>query len=491
MSRCVICDKEIPCESPLVNGNYSLSDGRCVCKSCAEKIGVGGQSVADELTKLKTLLDQGVLTQEEFAAQKEKILNRADVSAQTIYPENVTYRQSERTDTLGQSSKPPKRKKKLHIFSWIGVVFFGLLGLAWFPSVTAVLSLLMVVYLFPIGPIRAVRNKYVPFTWLRIIVGVALFFGIVLSTPDTSNDSGSETGSPSVSKSTMVEATATTVETEPKSPYETVFYIDFVRDISDYDGKKVEITVPVDSVYSDGDISVSTSSKIGKRISIETGNDDYYDNKDKIKFITVRGIAKNDSSEIEIKKPEVVYAGPDAPSSYLAAMEEYESMIVQGKIAERDEFISNSSSVTFEDLRRNPDTYEGKPLKMTIQVKKVDVDGVIFNGAVWASYNGNQIIVYDYREIREPRLMAGDTITIYAEGNGFSTIKTYEKGTGLFGSDLGANVVKEEEVPCVKMKYTDEDDVSKFSSDTSSPDDSDYYNNKGRDLARKLNELVG
>jgi len=32
--------------------------------------------VADELIKLKSLLDQGVLTQEEFDAQKKKLLNQ-------------------------------------------------------------------------------------------------------------------------------------------------------------------------------------------------------------------------------------------------------------------------------------------------------------------------------------------------------------------------------------------------------------------------------
>jgi len=36
----------------------------------------GGSSAADELTKLAALRDQGVLTDEEFAVQKKKILDR-------------------------------------------------------------------------------------------------------------------------------------------------------------------------------------------------------------------------------------------------------------------------------------------------------------------------------------------------------------------------------------------------------------------------------
>jgi len=36
----------------------------------------GGASLADEIKKLKDLLDQGILTQEEYDAQKQKLLNK-------------------------------------------------------------------------------------------------------------------------------------------------------------------------------------------------------------------------------------------------------------------------------------------------------------------------------------------------------------------------------------------------------------------------------
>lgn len=41
----------------------------------SEEVGQAKISVADELIKLKTLLDEGILTQEEFNKQKEKLLN--------------------------------------------------------------------------------------------------------------------------------------------------------------------------------------------------------------------------------------------------------------------------------------------------------------------------------------------------------------------------------------------------------------------------------
>lgn len=517
MSKCAICGRELD-DTSLTNGDQHYThNGTCICKACAESIVNSRISVADELTKLKTLLDQGVLTQAEFEAQKKKLLGTTDTPAIPAQPKFDCQKQINPPDPASKVSEPIKKKKKLHIVSWFGVAFFGMLGLVFLPSAFSVVALLMVVYLCPVNAIRSRRDKWIPNALLRVLLGCLLFIALIIATPTNSSESGSEaevsaapknstveTAAASIPKSNTVKATdatvpkntvaetvPTTAATEPPSPYESVFYIDFVNNISDYDGKKVEITVPVDTIYSDGDISVSTSSKISKRISIETGKKEYYDKEDNIQFVTVRGIAKNNSSDIEIRKTEVIYAGPDAPDSYKKSLEEYEALIVQGKLAVRDEFIRNASSVSFESLRRNPDSHNGKPLKMTIQVNKVDVDGMIFNGAVWATYDGHRIIVYDNRENREPRLMAGDTITIYAEGNGLSKIKTYEKGTGLFGTDLGANVVNEEEVPSVNMKYTNKEDVSKYTADTYSLDDSQYYNNKGRELAEKLNKFVG
>lgn len=125
MPKCVICAKEVSSGSFNMKDKYELAGNSFICKECAEKMGIrnffsagigsnaasryiekvyfvakvnqhptndveamvvamnnsdlskgSGRSVADELTKLKALLDQGVLTQEEFDAQKAKLLKR-------------------------------------------------------------------------------------------------------------------------------------------------------------------------------------------------------------------------------------------------------------------------------------------------------------------------------------------------------------------------------------------------------------------------------
>lgn len=317
---------------------------------------------------------------------------------------------------------------------------------------------------------------------------------IILSTIPPTNTEDKEQIAHTASAESSPETTEVTTKTkevaETSHDIVYVFYIDLVNNIDEYDGKLIETTVPVERVYSDGEIHAYTASITSKHISIETKDEKLYEKLQDVKFVTVQGIVKPNGTEIVIHDSDVIYFGNEAPDLYQKDINEYEAMIIQAKIAERDEFINNAQSVSYDELRRNPDTYNGQPLKMTIYVTEVETDGWVFPGAIWAQYNGYEVIVNDSREIREPRLLSGDTIIIYAEGNGLSTIQTYEKGTGIFGSDLGANVVDEREVPCVSMLHTEKDDVNKFSSDTINAEESDYYYQKGHEVGEKLKSIL-
>ena len=43
---------------------------------------------------------------------------------------------------------------------------------------------------------------------------------------------------------------------------------------------------------------------------------------------------------------------------------------------------------------------------------EVEVDSWLSNGAIYAEYQGKEIIIRDEREVREPRLIKGDNIVI-------------------------------------------------------------------------------
>ena len=161
----------------------------------------------------------------------------------------------------------------------------------------------------------------------------------------------------------------------------------------------------------------------------------------------------------------------------------------------------NAVEVSYDDLRRYPDTYKDKPIKLSLTIKSVEPDGWIFEGDIMATISGKELAVYDKRIIREPRLMEGDKITVYAIGNGLATLKTYEEGSGILGSNLLAKTVDEEEIPCINIVMTDKDNIEAYETDStdssdgsdssynSSSEEDDYYE-KGREVGEKLKEKL-
>lgn len=117
----------------------------------------------------------------------------------------------------------------------------------------------------------------------------------------------------------------------------------------------------------------------------------------------------------------------------------------------KEEFKEQAETVSYEDLRRYPDTYRDKPIKLTLYVKQADPDGIIFQGGIIATIPGtdSEMAVYDNRKVREPRIMEGDTITVYAVGNGLATMKLQDKSGWI------AKTVEKYEVPSIKIQYMD------------------------------------
>lgn len=422
--------------------------------------------------------------------------------------ENSSYQEhTSPQPSTEMSAIPPKTNIIWSILSWICFTFFALGCCVFFPTITAGLFLILSIYVLPIKQIRNIRNHIIPMTWLRILIGIMLFVVAVGLYSPTNVDRENQVKSAEESvaltsnqeiqdltdvdeKQENLPLSDETEESEKTDTIEKVFFMDIVKNVTEYKGKQVETTIPVDYINYEGVIISESLSKSGKHIAIPTCDVSYYDSSSLIKYVTVQGRVKEDSTEIHIIDPVIIFSGENAPSNYLEEKQAYDTMIIQAKVAIREEFINSAQETTYESLRRNPDSNKGQPLKMRVYISEVEVDGFISNGAVWAKLDGKDIVIYDDREVREPRLMEGDTITIYAKGDGLTKIKTYEKGTGLLGSDLGANVVDEREEPSVRMIYTELDDVSKFSAETLTLDEDNYYYKKGAELAEKLNEAL-
>ena len=135
-------------------------------------------------------------------------------------------------------------------------------------------------------------------------------------------------------------------------------------------------------------------------------------------------------------------------------------------------------------------TMENESLKLRIIVDKVESDGILMNGIIHATFDGSEIQIYDDREVREPRLKTGDTITIYAVGDGLTTVTTYKEGSGLFGSILLGEVESEKQIPYVRMKYTDLDNLESFGIGSVIPRSEDDFDKRADQIIDDINSMI-
>lgn len=259
---------------------------------------------------------------------------------------------------------------------------------------------------------------------------------------------------------------------EEKHDYEYVFCAYILDNAEKYNHHYIATEVPIDYVSTD-------------RLTTEV---DGFEPNISAKDIETEGLSNGDWIRIsgkvdstylyDIQFEDAVIEKIDKPTSFDDDMNKFYEEKHLAAIEERQNFIDSAQEVSYEDLRRYPDTYDGKPLKLTITIKEAKPDGWIFQGDIFATYQGEEIGVYDARTVREPRFMANDTITVYASGDGLGKIQEKD-GPGIF-----AKVLNEYEIPTVRVLYTDSDNLDNIES---IPSDGDMTS-KGKEIGDNLAE---
>lgn len=239
---------------------------------------------------------------------------------------------------------------------------------------------------------------------------------------------------------------------------EEVFQLDLIENWDTYVGKPVKTSIKYNSYMS--------SSKILKGSEMReygaSGNgsiEAYVEELDEENCsygspVTVAGIVGE--NKYELKKAVVLAYGDEAEqfASELAAP--YEQKLAEMAAQEESEFRNGELSVpSYDELMRYSDSYKSTRIRIPVYVTEVEADGVIFDGTIWGTYQGQKIVLVDNRSNKEPKILTGDSLTVYGYGDGLGTVKTYKKGTGVLGSDLGAEVVSKVEIPKISVVYCD------------------------------------
>lgn len=258
-----------------------------------------------------------------------------------------------------------------------------------------------------------------------------------------------------VKETPVIQSTPRATQEPIVQTYEDVFFYTLMDNADNYNGKYVRTVIQVyrcyqseyepyiQSQYSDSDI-------VEKSADVKIYPDNYQDFESG-EYVTVEGILGKDGYENILVNAHITDFGTNSQTVFENSLsvytEEYNQKLQQEKVS----FIEGCVSVSYDELRKYPDTYTDKPIKLTIYAKDVAPDGWIFPGDIIATMDGEELAVYDDRIVREPRIIQGDTITVYAVGNGLATMKVKQKGL-IFNK-----TIDEYEVPSIKIRYTEND----------------------------------
>ena len=291
---------------------------------------------------------------------------------------------------------------------------------------------------------------------------------------------------------TQIETPSPTIEpTEAPINYENVFYYDLVLNSTAYTNKYVETSFKIyycykgredkptelNTEYTDYDLTgKSDNIRVVLKDNTEYAEDQY---------ITVHGKFVYKDSRYCIIDAEVTDIGSQSEKSFQDGLIIYTHYRNEQLQASKESFIASCVEVSYDDLLRYPETYQDVPIKLTIVASDVKADGWIFKGDILAEYQGGDLIVFDDREVREPRLVTGDKVTVYATGAGLGKMQIKQEGIIL------DKTVDEYNIPQISIKYTEWDKAfTEMDSSSKASDDGDLYD-EGKRAGDNLAETIG
>ena len=107
---------------------------------------------------------------------------------------------------------------------------------------------------------------------------------------------------------------------------------------------------------------------------------------------------------------------------------------------EKTKYISNCETVDYNDVKRNPDKYEDRKIKISGNVKQV-IEGWFDSETILVAVGENNWYVTYYRSDGESRILEGDFVTVYGKCTG---VTSYE---ALLGNQVT--------IPSISAEYID------------------------------------
>lgn len=369
------------------------------------------------------------------------------------------------------------------ILMWILTVFMALVVVSYFPSLSTITAFIFVIIAIPIEPIQDFWFMHDVDGWKKGVLLTALFLASVILAPSGSSDDEDKSEKISKPETTEIREMEEEGETrkedipeenaeelevfpviEPKDSFDSSEYTKIDAEVlfeygNYFSGEKV---ITVISAYQPGaDIKAKTDNNDGYFYSLmfEFGDEDAIKWVEEGDILTIAGTIKEKPETVDaldfletptvtledcsiIGRGEIAQELKDEAVAQREVGEQakqaYEDEIAANKKAERDDYISQCTTVKYRDVERNPDNYEGTKIKVRGEVVQV-AEGWFDSVTMRVSSGGNMWYVTYSREEGESRILEGDSITCYGECDG---VKSY---TTVLGS--------QKTIPSLKMEY--------------------------------------
>lgn len=230
--------------------------------------------------------------------------------------------------------------------------------------------------------------------------------------------------------------------------YKNVFVLDLLEEWDKYSGKNVSVSFKTSYVYDYGDrtsIDSEYYNEINEKLSVETKESENISDGD---WITVCGFVGKEEYD-GLENAFIEKTGKKPKKEYESGKSKYDKEKKKESEKKEKNFRKAAKEVSYDELMRYPDTYKNKKIKVIINITEVEPDGIIFPGDIQGTLEGKEVAVYDDREVKEPKLAKGDTVTIYGKGNGLTTVKIKQK-SGIF-----SKTVDKYSIPGISIKYMD------------------------------------
>ena len=230
--------------------------------------------------------------------------------------------------------------------------------------------------------------------------------------------------------------------------YKNVFVLNLLEEWEKYSGDNVSVSFKTSYVYDYGDrtrIDSEYYNEISEKLSVETKESEKISDGD---WITVCGIVGKEEYD-GLENAFIEETGKKPKKEYDSGKSKYDKKKKKEAEKKENNFRKSAKEVSYEVLMRYPDTYKNKKIKVVVNITEVEPNGIIFPGDMQGTLEGKEAAIYDDREVKEPKLAKGDTITIYGKGNGLTTVKIKQK-SGIF-----SKTVDKYSIPGISIKYMD------------------------------------